>query len=107
MNSVEQAFDIYQQCKDIMAVGGSNLRKWNSNNKDLLAKIKVSEKVNDRVSPPGESQVEEDDQSFGKFSTGLPTNDNKILGLYWDTERDSMYVSLQGLDAFAKLLTPT
>ena len=38
-NSVESVFNIYQHSTEIMSTGSFNLRKWNSNSKELLLKI--------------------------------------------------------------------
>ena len=42
--SVEHAFDIYQKSKETMSAGSFNLRKWNSNFKELLCKIEREER---------------------------------------------------------------
>ena len=42
--SVEHAFDIYQKSKETMSAGSFNLRKWNSNSKELLCKIEREER---------------------------------------------------------------
>ena len=39
-DTTEKALEIYVGAKEIMKQAGLNLRKWNSNSKELLAKIK-------------------------------------------------------------------
>ena len=43
-NSVKKAKEIYQESREIMHKGGFNLRKWNSNSKEVLQAINASEK---------------------------------------------------------------
>lgn len=43
-NSVKKAKEIYQELREIMRKGGFNLRKWNSNSKEVLQAINASEK---------------------------------------------------------------
>jgi len=36
VDSVEKGFHLYQKAREIMAAGSFNLRKWNSNSRELL-----------------------------------------------------------------------
>ena len=40
---VGKTFDLYRDCKEIMMQSSFNLRKWNSNDKELLKRIDLSE----------------------------------------------------------------
>ena len=42
-SGVQEGFEVYQQSKELMAKGGFNLRKWNSNSSVLLQHIKNEE----------------------------------------------------------------
>jgi len=55
--SIEQAFKVYRESKGIMAKGGVNLRKWNSNSPELLHRIKIAESVLNSASNVPESQT--------------------------------------------------
>ena len=103
---------IHKKTKQIMAEGGFNLRKWNSNSRSLLRAIESCE------NPRGESKsnqepTTEDDESYAKSST-TPGNSEaknetivKILGLNWDTVSDEFFFDLQELYKFGSSLPPT
>eukprot|EP00795_Rhopilema_esculentum_P009997 gene9997-18624_t len=66
--SIDEAFEIYQNCQAIMEKGGFNLRKWNSNKAALLDKINPADKSLCDSTPSNISpQVQEDDQSYSKY----------------------------------------
>ena len=52
VDSSAQAFRPYQDCKYIMSQGAFNLRKWNSNDKDLLHRINKAEGGSQDMHPP-------------------------------------------------------
>ena len=98
-----------------MKQAGLNLRKWNSNSKELLAKIKELEnesnaetitKISSKIS---ESEpVIEDDQSFVKASIGQSGDDKaSILGLNWDTDSDEIYFGFEKINDLARKLPLT
>ena len=83
-NSVESAFNIYQQSKEIMSAGSFNLSKLNSNSKELLLKIAGEEsQVGGLESRKSEATVIEDEQTYAKASIGSSSTEDqvKILGL--------------------------
>lgn len=101
--SVEASFQIYKKSKQIMAEGGFNLRKWNSNLPELLEQIAVCE-VDDTHPSHSDTtpdQVDrskacEEDESYAKSTTGhnaaeLSHGGVKVLGINWDTKSDKMY----------------
>ena len=106
--SGEEALEIYAKSKEIMMKGGFNLRKWNSNNKDLLSKIASME---NEVRSQGneEGKIVEDDQSYSQFAVGTPSNgeSTKVLGVNWDSDSDTFYLDLAHVVEFAKSLPPT
>lgn len=118
----EEALEIYSQAKEIMFKGGFNLRKWNTNDKTLLADIYALEHKN-RKSPGSKgdsdspkvlekSQVKhvvEDDQTYSQYAIGTPLSkgDSKVLGVNWDSDRDTLLFDLATIVAFAKSLPPT
>ena len=92
----QRAFDIYQKSKEMMSKGGFNLRKWNSNSKQLLQKIASSEFTENERNAKSVNKMTaeitaEDDESYAKSSTGISdctTHDDrivKILGIKWNT----------------------
>ena len=110
VNTREEAFHLYKKSKEILAEGGFNLRKWKTNDKALLARIQAVEGSNVGANENNsEPQVAEDDQSYSKFSMGLPTTDHttKILGVNWRPEADELFFDLHQVHQFAKQLPPT
>ena len=102
-NTVEEAFEYYLQAKKIMSEAGMNLRKWNSNSAELCCKIQKSEsRSHDQNTVSPSSAVSEEEESFVKSETTLPTPTdgaflNKLLGLGWDCETDQFVFNLQEL----------
>ena len=107
-NTVNEAVDICKKAKDILFQGGFNLRKWNSNSQILLSELQQLEKPNcqtrDSVSP-----VMEDEQSYTKYSVGLPSRDSisKVLGVQWDSETDQFCIDFSHIVELANSLPPT
>lgn len=105
------AFVIYEQAKAIMLKGGFNLRKWNSNDNGLLARIKA---VENKCQVPTDkaaqgNKVTEDDESYSQFAVGNPIGGgkSKVLGIHWDSDSDRFYFDLKNNVEFAKSLPPT
>ena len=110
-DSVKRAEEIYQESREIMRKGGFNLRKWNSNSKEVLQAINASEK------PPCEEKFKpaeftQEDESYAKATTG-PTTDNqeskfvKVLGVNWNIESDEFLFDFTELIKFARSLPVT
>ena len=109
-NSVEHAFDIYQKSKEIMSAGSFNLRKWNSNSKELLCKIAREERqIGGLESRQSEATLTEDEQTYAKASIGLSSAEDqvKILGLRWDTDSDEFCFDLTEIVVLARTLPIT
>ena len=87
----ERAFTVYQKSKKIMASGGFNLIKWNSNSPTLLKSIQVCESSQEQKST--DNTTAEDDESYTKSSTTLRNSELKsdtvvkVLGINWDNRR--------------------
>ena len=63
----EKALEIYHKSKRIMAGGGFNLRKWNSNSPNVMSEISKSEGPQEDSITKRKSQSDitiEDDQSY-------------------------------------------
>ena len=81
--TVEEAFDLYKKSKWIMGTAGFVLRKWSSNNKEVMKMIKTAESAtNEReekvtsVIPPTTSPVK------------------SVLGVTWDSDADEIIYDL-------------
>ena len=84
--TVGKAFDLYRDCKAIMKQGSFNLRKWNSNDKELLERIDLSE---------------------GQVSKVESRQLSKVLGVTWNTEVDNLGLDLRNVLEVARTLPPT
>lgn len=77
----EKTLEIYHKSKRIMADGGFDLRKWNSNSPKVMSEISNSERPRqDSITPSkprSDVTVIEDDQSFAKMTTGLDSLSTK------------------------------
>ena len=80
--------------KELMAKGAFNLRKWNWNSSELLQLInKKEESIAQTKTEKTNAVVEEEDESFIKFSVGpTRTADTlvKTLGVCWNTATDEI-----------------
>ncbi len=95
--SDDNAFATYLKLKEIMKIGGFNLRKWCSNSAGLRRQIQCEESESD---PPGDQdqtqsqEIMEEDLSYAKLSlrmesSNLSQAEQKVLGLNWNFARDT------------------
>ena len=105
--SVDESFHIYKRSKQIMAEGGFNLRKWNSNSQALINQIETHELAErgDKRSKPDKAatgqqgtsfRTSEEDESYAKLTTGHNAVDSsdggvKVLGSNWNTRADVLF----------------
>ena len=89
--SVDEAFNLYLNCKTLMKEGGFNLRKWNSNSTALKGKIGDHEGAAvDCVPKPSEI-----------FTSEVVDDEAKLLGVQWDSETDIFRFDFNELQNFA------
>ena len=109
-DSVEEGLEIYRAAKEITNAAGFNLRKWNTNSKELLSHVEQLEHGNvsnheiaiDSFSAPGtESSSETSTQSQST------NNQVKVLGVSWDTELDELKFSVCDVLDYANKLPTT
>ena len=81
----KNGFEFYQQAKEIMKIGGFNLRKWRSNSHTLQQQISEAE----------EEAVSEVPRVV------------RVLGLHWDTQEDCLVYKLDDLISLINALPPT
>lgn len=86
-DSIDEAFELYTQAKEIFRKGGFNLRKFVSNCLPLKTRIDAAEQLLDST----ESEREE----------------VKVLGVIWNTLNDTFVFDLSELSETAKSLQPT
>ena len=109
-NDPEEALKVYKDAKEILDEGGFNLRKWNSNDKEVLSKIRSSEVEKGHLKQnEGKTKVSEEDQSYANSALGPPCSDDKakILGVNWDSDSDKIYFDVHHVIDFANSLPPT
>eukprot|EP00795_Rhopilema_esculentum_P016500 gene16500-7918_t len=74
--TVDKAYEIYQQSKQVMKEGNFNLRKWNSNSQELIERIRKSE--GQATTGGSDPKLGEEDQSYVQSCIGLSA-DNETL----------------------------
>ena len=105
--TVDKAYEIYQLAKQVMKEGNFNLRKWNSNSKELIELIRKPEcEVTTRGSDP---ELSEEDQSYVQSCIGLSTENEtvKILGLHWNSSSDEICYHFMEIAELAKTIPAT
>ena len=107
-STAQEALSIYKEAKQIMASGGFNLQKWNSNDSNVSQEINKLEN-NKGLSLCDNVKVVEDDQTYSNYIDGTVKADDqlKVLGVGWDSNKDTLQVDLSGIAAFAKGLPKT
>ena len=107
--SATKAFEIYQQAKEIMLQGGFNVRKWNSNSKDLLETLSAIENAGQNSTKDIQMvlQVMENDESYSKFAVGNPSisGRGKVLGVTWDSNASKFLFDVKDNIQFANTLS--
>ena len=107
-DTVEGALHICKTAKDILSRGGFNLRKWNSNSKDVLSSIRSMEE-RPIVDIASGGTITEDDQSYSQYAIGNPNEggSSKVLGVNWNSNQDTFYLEFSQIITFATSLAPT
>ena len=99
----EEALRVYKEAKEILGKGVFNLRKWNSNDKEVLREIRSLDALNNNESKP---MFAEKDESHATLALG--NNDEaKILGVNWDSDLDRLYFDMKQVINFANSSPPT
>ena len=111
MDNVKEAFGFYTECTQLMDRAGMNLRKWNSNSAELLAKIKETTPHN-CVTPTSTTNITEEDESYARATTGYghsvqESDMVKLLGIYWNTPLDCSMFNFSDLIRCVESLSVT
>ena len=101
-NDLMKATEFYHLTKNILAIGGFNLRKWETNNLVLRNIISQEETLND-------IQNEKTDEStYAQLQLGFSNHAfRKVLGLNWDTNNDFLVYKFADIIAVASKLEIT
>jgi hypothetical protein len=106
-SNVSEAADLYRKAKSRMEDGNFNLRKWNSNSKELLELFKKEDQNENKT-----SKISEEDETYARTNLGekilteLPTQ-RKVLGLIWNNIDDQLIFQFDFLVQFARQLPCT
>ncbi|XP_065056348.1 uncharacterized protein LOC135684356 [Rhopilema esculentum] len=105
--TVDKAYEIYQQSKQVMKEGNFNLRKWNSNSQELIERIRKSE--GQATTGGSDPKLGEEDQSYVQSCIGLSADNEtvKILGLHWNSSSDEICYDFTEITQLAKTLPAT
>ena len=105
--NVKKAMEICQNSKTIMKEGGFNLRKWRSNNKEVIGAFKSSVESELPRAEPSFKQ----DKSYAKATTGPKENLDdkhvKVLDTNWNTESDEFLFNFADLIDLARSIPVT
>ena len=110
-DSIKKAEEIYKNSKAIMLKGGFNLRKWNSNSKELIDMINSSEKSREECTTKS-AEFTQDDESYAKATIGSSTDQQddkfvKVLGVNWNNKTDELLFNFTELVKHANTLPVT
>ena len=98
--TVGEAFKLYLRTKGRMAEGGFIMRKWKTNNTQLMEKIQKAEMGKETA------EDQEKDASQQNFGDHLGSEE-KILGLQWDRESDEFKFTISKLAEMSEELPVT
>ena len=110
-DTLEASFELYLKSRGIMDAGGFKLRKWRSNSEELIKLINDNE--GDSVKDQSISgDLVADDESFADImlasrEVAKEKDEEKVLGLIWNTSTDSFVFRLDRLVDLARSLKPT
>ena len=97
------AFHLNETSKQRMATGGFRLRKWMTNDRALRERIEQNERN-------ATSTGNEEEETFAKATLGMGSEVSKscqkVLGLQWDCERDSIEFIFKKLVERAREMQP-
>ena len=100
----EKALDLYEKAKERMLEGGFKLRKWKTNDEELLKEIQK------RESEEKQGKSSQEDISYAKEPLG-PTKDlggkTKVLGIAWDSLKDELEFNLSKMVSESNKERPT
>ena len=105
-NTTEDAFELYDKAKICMENGGFRMRKWKTNDLKLRQKIEQSERSmhQSEIIPT----VEEDETyAKSKLDPHSGAKGEKVLGLSWNIENDTIHFQFEHISRKKERLEPT
>ena len=110
--NVEETYQLFLKSKLRMLEAGFNMRKWSSNSKELIEKIKASE-YGRGVEPINRlSELEEDEETYASATLGSnhevnEEQEHKVLGVTWNHDTDELRIDLSDIVKFSEKLSVT
>ena len=102
-SNVSEAVDLYRKTKSRMKDGNFNVRKWNSNSRELTELIRKEDQVDKDI-----PKVSEEDETYARTNLGdkivMETTERKVLGLIWNHFEDHFIFEFNFLIQFAREL---
>ncbi len=104
----EEVKDLYGKTCTRMSEGGFKLRKWLTNDCSVREKIQTDSVAKEPVKEI-ERHVSEEDDSYAKSSLHMPmgSKGQKVLGLAWDFDEDTVSLDLEAIAKRAEGLAAT
>ena len=87
--SIDKALELYQKAKERMLAGGFKLRKWKTNDVELLQEINKNESV-EKEENSGQLDVSYAKETLGSAKDLGGGGKTKVLGLVWDSGKDEI-----------------
>ena len=84
-----KAFTLFEKARDRMAKGGFNLRKWKTNDPELREKI--SSRETSKTSREVSRLEDEETYAKSKLESQRGMRGEKVLGLAWNCENDTLH----------------
>ena len=99
-DSVEEGFKLYRKIKTRLQEASFRLRKWSSNNAELMKMI-CADRVGEEAARPQEENVKEDDDTYAKTTVGsldqLEDKEQKVLAEVWNRVEDTIIYKFDAL----------
>ena len=101
LKDVDKAYQLYLNSRDRMAHGGFTLRKWLTNSRPLMEKIKEMESPREfSIQTEKGNQLDEDDETYYRIMVGdLEERDvnteQKVPGTNWNYFTDDLLFKFQ------------
>ena len=111
-DSKSETWKLCIEVRECLAKAGFNLHKWACSNAEIMNELN---KLEGKSSEPvvSEREVTQDDSTLAKLSVGESaegvnsSQDQKVLGINWNVERDEMYFDFEKLVKVTRSLNPT
>ena len=105
-NTNEEAFELYNKARLRMEDGGFRLRKWKTNDPKLRRRIEQSEQS---MNPSKVIPTLEEDETYAKskLDPQSGTKGEKVLGLGWNIEHDTIHFNFEHISQKKERLEPT